>query len=313
MNLRALLVLLVLGATWGASFLFIKVVVEETSPLVLVEGRLLLGAVVVLAVMALRNVSLRASRGLWAKVAVMAVISNIIPFLLISWGEIHIESGTASVLNSTMPLFTVLFSAIFLAEEQLTVGKVAGLLVGFLGVFVLTGADIVDVSDSNVLGELAVVGAAVCYGIGAVYARVLLRSEEALSLSGLQLLAAAVILAPFLPVNGTPDLRLSTEAWLSLLPLGVLGTGVGYVAYLWLLEQVGAVRASLVTYVVPVTGLLLGWAVLDEPVGVNTIAGCALIIAGIAVVVRGRGPEPTARPAATKAGGLKAVPLDPAD
>jgi drug/metabolite transporter (DMT)-like permease len=298
-NPKALLTLLALGATWGTSFLFIKVIVEETSALEVAQGRLFFGALAIGAVMAMRRTRLRWPPSLWLQVAVWALVSLVAPFTLIAWAEEHIDSGTASVLNSTMPLFTTLFAAIFLMEEQLTPVRGAGLVVGFLGVIVLTGGDIYDFSDSSVLGQLAVVGAAACYGAGAVYARGLLKQAEPLELSGAQLVLGAVLALPImLGVRGTPDYSLSVEAWLSLLALGVLGTGIAIVAYLWLVDNVGSVRSSLVTYIIPIVGLSLGWAVLDESIGVNTILGCALIIAGVAAVMRGQAPSSQRLPAA---------------
>jgi drug/metabolite transporter (DMT)-like permease len=287
---RSLGVLLLLGSIWGASFLFIKIVVEETSPLALVEGRITFGALVVVAIMAFGpNRSVRASRRLWTMAAVLAVINNIIPFLLISWGEIHIESGTASVLNSTMPLFTALFAGLILVDERLTWLRLSGLLLGFLGVAVLTGGNVANLSDSSALGEMAVVAAAACYGAGAVYARLLLHSENFLNLTRLQLVVGAIILAPVLfAVDGVPNYDLSVKAWLSLITLGMLGTGLAYVAYFWLLGAIGSVRASLVTYIIPIVGLLLGWAVLDESVGINSIVGCGLIILGVTTVMQRR-------------------------
>jgi drug/metabolite transporter (DMT)-like permease len=290
MTARSLGVLLLLGSVWGASFLFIKVVVEETSPFALVQGRITFGALAVVTVMAFnRHRSGRLSSRLLAKVAVLAVLSNVVPFLLISWGEIHIESGTASVLNSTMPLFTSLFASLVLVDERLTWLRLSGLLLGFLGVAILTGGDITDVTDSSVLGQMAVVGAAACYGAGAVYARTILQSEDPLNLTRLQLVAGALILAPVLfAVDGIPNYNLSLEAWLSLITLGVLGTGLAYIGFLWLLSTIGSVRTSLVTYIIPITGLILGWAVLDESIGINSIAGCALIILGVTTVIRPR-------------------------
>jgi drug/metabolite transporter (DMT)-like permease len=297
-NPKALLTLLALGATWGASFLFIKVIVEETSPLEVAEGRLFFGALAVAAVLAIRRTRLRWPPSLWLQVAGWALVSLVVPFVLIAWAEEHIASGTASVLNSTMPLFTTLFAAIFLMEEQLTPIRGAGVVVGFLGVVVLTGGEIYDFSDSSVLGQLAVVGAAACYGAGAVYARSLLKQADPLELSGGQLVLGAVLaLLIMLGVGGTPGYSLSVEAWLSLLALGVLGTGIAVVAYMWLVDNVGSVRSSLVTYIIPIVGLFLGWAVLDESIGVNTILGCALIITGVAAVMRGQVPSSQRLPA----------------
>ena len=301
---KALLALLALGATWGASFLFIKVIVEETSPLEVAQGRMFFGALAVGAVLAVRRTRPRWERSLWAKVAVWTLVTVVIPFILIAWAEQHIASGTASVLNSTMPLFTTLFAAAFLIEEQITPVRGVGLVVGFVGVLVLTGGDVYNIRDSSVLGQFAVVGAAACYGIGSVYGRTLLRREDPLALSAGQLLVGSLLVLPLLlAVRGVPDYSLSVEAWLSLLALGILGSGFAFVVYLWLVDNVGSVRSSLVTYIMPVVGLFLGWAVLDESIGVNTTLGAALIIAGVAAVMRGQAPSSQRLPVAADATG----------
>jgi drug/metabolite transporter (DMT)-like permease len=287
-----LAVLLALGCAWGASFLFIKVLVDETSTLEIVEGRVLFGALAVGAVITYRGAVPRWPLTFWGLVVTWTAISVVVPFALIAWAEEHIESGTASVLNSMMPIFTATFAAMFLAEEQMSPGRAFGLVAGFLGVAVLTGGDLWNVTDNNVLGQLAVVAAASFYGMGSVYGRMLLRRHDPLALSGGQLVVATLLVLPALFVfRGTPDYGLSVEGWASLVALGVLGTGLGFIAYLYLVDHVGSVRSSLVTYVVPVVGLILGWAVLDESIGLNTLAGFALIVAGVAVVMRGQAPS----------------------
>jgi drug/metabolite transporter (DMT)-like permease len=298
-----LAVLVALGSVWGASFLFIKVLVDEATPMEVVTGRLVLGAVAVALIMAWSGRSFRRRPSTLARLAFMAVIANIVPFALISWAEEHIDSGIASVLNSTMPLWTALFAAALLVEERFTFSRVAGLSCGFAGVAVLGGSDIVDLTDSGVLGEIAVVGGAMCYGVGAVYARVLLRNDDPATLSGLQLLIAASLSVPVLfAFDGVPAFDLSVKAWLALTALGVLGTGVGYVAYLWLVDTLGSVRGSLVVYVTPAVGLFLGWAVLDESIGWNTLVGTALIIVGVAAVMQGQVPGPQRLPLPAAAG-----------
>ena len=290
---KALGVLLALGCVWGSSFLFIKVIVDETGPIEVATGRLAIGAVAILSFIAFRRLPVRWTPDVLIKVALLALLANIAPFALIAWGQEHIESGTASVLNSTMPIFTSVFAAAFLAEERFTPARLAGLMQGFLGVLVLTGKDVLDVTDSSVLGQFAVIAASACYGVGSVASRILLRATDPLGLSALQVTMGAVLSIPILfAVSGTPDYSLSAEAWLSLLALGAGGTGVGYVAYLWLIDVTGSVRASLVTYIIPIVGLLLGWAVLDEGIGLNTLAGSALIISGVAIVMGGSAPAP---------------------
>ena len=283
---------LAVGTIWGASFLFIKVALERAAPIEVAADRLVLGALVLLAAVALRGRPLRLNPQLLVRVSVMALLSNVVPFALIAWAEVHIDSGVASVLNSTMPLFTGLFAAAFLAEEDLSRGRLAGLIAGFAGVAVLGGGDILHARESALLGQLAVVAAAACYGAGGVYARTLLRTEDPLSLSALQVTLGAVFAIPIaLAWAGAPDFSLGVKAWLSLAALGALGTGLAYVAYFWLVDNTGSVRASLVTYIIPPVGLLLGWAVLDERIGLNALLGAALIAVGVASVLRGQAPS----------------------
>jgi drug/metabolite transporter (DMT)-like permease len=288
----ALPVLLALASVWGASFLFIKVAVEEISPIEVTAGRLFFGAVAILGYMWVRRVRFTAGPMIIAQVMALAVIANIAPFFLIAWGEEHIDSGLASVLNSTMPIFTAVIAAALLSEERFTIARLVGLLLGFAGVVVLTEGKITNVTDANVLGQLAVIGAAACYGLGSVISRQLLRSVGPLELSALQVALGAVIAAPLVAVfAGAPKYGdLSLGAALSLLVLGVMGTGFGYIAYLWLIEVTGSVRASLVTYLVPIVGLILGWLVLDERIGLNILLGATLIIIGVISVMRGQLP-----------------------
>ncbi|HEY5640002.1 MAG TPA: DMT family transporter [Dehalococcoidia bacterium] len=288
---RAIPTLFALGGIWGGSFLFIKVIVDESGPLEVVAGRLFFGCLAVGAYVLATRHRVIVTPSLVARVSVLAVLANVMPFALISWGEQHIESGTASVLNAMVPIFTAVVAAVALDEEHFTWGRLGGLLLGFVGVAVLTGTESLDVTDSNVAGQLAVVAAALCYGLGAVYMRSLLREQDPVSLTMLQLvLSLAIAGIALVAVSGVPDYSLSPEAWGSLLVLGTMGTGIGYVAFVWLIENIGSVRASLVTYIVPVLGLLLGWLVLGEHIGVNTIAGFFLIIAGVATVMRGQAP-----------------------
>ena len=296
MKPRQLAVLLVLGATWGSSFLFIKVGVEDLSPLMLVEARMLLGAATVVIATYALGLSLPRTRRLWLDAAIMALLSNVVPFALIAWAETHITSGTASVLNASMPLFTAMLAPFFITEEGMTTPKLVGVLTGFVGVAVFSGGDITDIG-SNALGDLAAVAAAACYAIGLVFARLRFSGEHPLSLSAGQLVSGFVLLAPVAAVLGAREgISLHVDSGLSVLALGVFNTGFAYVMYLWLVAEVGAVKTSLVTYVIPVTGLLLGWAVLDETIGPAAIAGLVLIVAGIALVNRAalRRPQPVA-------------------
>lgn len=302
---KALMALVVLGGLFGAAFLFMKVLVEEIAPTEIAAGRLSLAAILVLAIVAARGKALRFDRATVAKVSLLALMDSVIPFTLVAWAETRIDSGVASVLVSTMPIFTILLATAALPDERLAPARLLGIPLGFLGVVALTGGDVLDVTSGSALGQLAVVGAAACYGAAAVYAKVLLRTEDALSLTGTKL-AAGAVMAAFLvaATEGTPAYAdLSIEGALALAALGVLSTALAFTLYFWLVGAAGSVYASLVTYIVPVFGLLLGWAVLGEEIGPSTAFGAVLIAAGVAAVMYGpslRLPWPLAvRPTAS--------------
>jgi drug/metabolite transporter (DMT)-like permease len=279
--------LLLLAAIWGSSFLLIKVALEDLGPLQIVAGRLVLGAAFLMVVLKARNMSLPVGRDVWRALVLMAIVSNLIPFTLISWGEESITSSLAAILNATTPLFTAAIASLVLEGERLTPLRAGGIALGFVGVAVIVG---VDVGGSEVLGELAVVGASLSYGLGFVYARRRLvdRADGPIALSAGQLLIAAAIATPLAAA------------------LGIAGTGLGYILYYSLVTNVGATSASFVTYLLPIFGVLLGATLLDESLGLNTVIGAALVIAGIAVAenaARRPAPaseEPVCPPGATR-------------
>jgi len=285
LNTRALAVLVALGCVWGASFLFIKVIVEETAPLTLVAGRLTLGALPLLVVIAFKRPGVVDSRTVLPKTLVTAVFATALPFFLISAGEEHIDSGVAAVLNSTMPLWTAVFTALFLPHERLGRAALWGLAIGFGGVLVLSSPDLKHLTDSSFLGQLAVLAAALSYGGALVFARGTLAREDPVLVATLQLVLGALLVWPlaFAFSGGTPNVDVGLKAWLAWITLGCLGTGIAYIAYYWLMVNIG-VLVSAVTYFPPVIGLFLGWLVLSETIGINIIAGAALIILGVAVL-----------------------------
>ncbi len=170
MTTAQLVQLLVLGGIWGSSYLFIKIAVAGLAPLAIVEIRLILGALVLLAVARVLRQSLP-SRSLLPHVAVMALTGNVAPFLLVTWSEQHIDSGLASVLNATTPFFTVIFAVLVFQAERMTLPKLLGVGLGFLGVVVLSGADLTNLRAASAQGQLAVLAASAFYGFGFAYAR----------------------------------------------------------------------------------------------------------------------------------------------
>jgi len=288
-NTKTSLALLTLGGLFGAAFLFMKVLVEEISPAEIVLGRLALAATIVYAIMLARGKAPRFDLATIGKISLLALLDSVIPFTLIAWAETRIDSGIASVLVSTMPVFTVVIATVALPGERLAPVRLLGIPLGFLGVVSLAGGDVLDVTSSGGVGQLAVVSAAACYGAAAVYAKMLLRTENALTLTGTKL-AAGAVMATFLVAvtKGMPAYQdLSAEGSLALVALGVLSTALAFTLYFWLVGAAGSVYASLVTYIVPVFGLLLGWAVLGEEIGPSTAFGVALITTGVGVVMYG--------------------------
>ena len=285
MTTRAIIVLAALGCVWGASFLFIKIIVEETAPVTLVAVRLTLGALPLLAVVAVKRPTIVGSWTILPKALVIAVFATSLPFLLIATSEKHIDSGVAAVLNSTMPLWTAVFTAVFLPHERLGRTALWGLALGFGGVLVLSGPSLRHITDSSFLGQLAVLVAAICYGASLVFARATLAREDPVVVATLQVGLGALLMWPlaFAASSGVPNLDVGLKAWLAWLTLGFLGTGVAYIAYYWLLVNIG-VLVSGVTYFPPVIGLFLGWLVLGEALGANVLAGAALIILGVMVL-----------------------------
>jgi len=274
-----------LGLVWGSSFLWIKVAVGEVAPLTLVAWRLLFGLSGLAAVVAVRRSTFPRDRRLWFWMALLGVTNTLLPFALISWGEQHIDSGVAAILNGTVPLFTMVIAHFFLKDDRMTVPRLVGLVVGFVGVIVLMGHDL-DLSQASgsVLGQLAVLLAAMAYAGSAVLARRTLRGIDPMVQAFVPVLSAttlAWISASLLEGVTVPTLPIT---WFALAWLGLLGSCVAYLLYFFLLHNVGPTRTTLVTYIFPVVGLVLGVTFLNEPVDLGLALGALLIIAGIAIV-----------------------------
>lgn len=286
---KALVVLVVLAGLFGSAFLYMKVLVDEVAPVEIVAGRLSLGALVVFVIIVVRGKAIRFDPATVGKISLLALLDSVIPFTLIAWSETRIDSGVASVLVSTMPVFTIVIATIALPDERLAPVRLLGIPLGFLGVVTLTGGNVLDVTSGSAVGQLAVVAAAACYGAASVYAKILLRTQDALSMTGIKLAVGAVIAAAATGITqGVPAYgALSLEGVLALLALGVLSTALAFILYFWLVRAAGSVYASLVTYIVPVFGLLLGWGVLGEEIGTSTAFGAVLITAGVGAVMYG--------------------------
>jgi drug/metabolite transporter (DMT)-like permease len=275
--------LLVLGVLWGSSYLFIKVAVEGVDPATLVAGRLAIGSLFLVSMMRVSGLRLNFDRIAWVHITAMALVGVVVPQVLIAWSEQHVTSSVASILNSTTPFFTLLFAAGIFHTESFTRSKVAGLIVGFAGVGVLTGREIVDLASSSAQGQIALLLSSVGYGVAFAYARRYMKGEP-LALASGQMLVSTLLMIPgmllFGDVGATHLTLTRVAAWLA---LGALSSGVAYILYYQLIAAVGATTAAFGTYLIPVVGVFWGWLLLDEAVGPRTILGVALILAGLGI------------------------------
>jgi drug/metabolite transporter (DMT)-like permease len=237
-----------------------------------------------LGVVAYRKEALPRQLTPWAHLTVMAIVSNIAPYFLFAWGEQHISSGLAGVLNATTPLFTLLL-AISTHTERLTVPRVIGLALGFLGVVVLAAPWHDGGVGSSLLGVGAALLASASYAASYVYARRFLSARQLspLVLSTGQMVTGAVLLGALAPGVALQPMTLTTSVVVSVVVLGVVGTGIAYVLNYRLIADEGATVASTVTYLLPIVAVLLGLLVLSEPVGWNVAAGALIVLLGVAL------------------------------
>lgn len=286
MNGKNLLLLILLAALWGPSFLFIKVAVEDIPPLTLVLGRVAIGATFLLIVLWAGGRRLPRERRLWRHLAVVAMLHNALPWVLLSWGEQYIDSALASILNGTTPIFTIILAHFLVPGDRLTASKMLGVLLGFAGLFLLILPSLADGAQASTWGLIAVTAAAAIYGVAMIYSRNHLRGLPPLVAPASQLLLATAYMAPPALLFDRPwALPLpSTAALLSLLLLGILGTGLAFIVYYRLLETANPTYISMVTYVIPIFGVILGVIVLGEQLTWYALAGFAFILLGVMVV-----------------------------
>jgi len=277
--------LVALSILWGGSFFFTSIALTGLPPFTIVVLRVGIAAIVlnlVLPVLGLRvPMTLRA----WAAFFSLGVLSNALPFCLIVWGQTQITSGLASILNATTPLFTVLIAHVATDDEKMSANRLAGVLIGFAGVTALIGPEALAGAGSNVLAQLACIAAAVCYGCSGVYGRRLRTMGIApLVASTGMVTASTLLLIPIALIVDRPWMLVppSPAAWGAVLGLAMLSTVVAYFLYFRILATAGATNLMLVTFLIPVSAILLGVLVLGEQLEPQHVLGMALIGAGLA-------------------------------
>ena len=279
--------LLALSVLWGGSFFFVEVAIRELPTFTVVVCRVVLAALTLLAVMRFMGLKMPKDARIWGAFFGMGVLNNVIPFTLIVWGQMHIASGVASILNATTPLFTVIVAHYMTSDEKMTPAKFLGVILGMIGVAIMIGGDALGALGLNVTAQLAILAAAISYAFAGIFGR----RFKALNVNPIatatgQVTASSMMLVPLmllidqpwaLPVPGIATLT-------SLAGLAVLSTSLAYILYFRILSTAGATNLLLVTFLIPVSAILLGVLVLGEVLQPKHYLGMALIGLGLAAI-----------------------------
>ncbi len=284
MATREWLLLIILSIIWGGSFFFAEIALRELEPLTIVFGRVSIAALALLGFVRLSGKSMPWDMKSWRQFFIMGGLNNMIPFSLIVWGQSHIDSGLASVLNATTPLFTLVLAHLLTADEKITVNKGFGIAFAVIGVGVLIGPGALDGLDGQSWGKVAILGAALSYGCAAIYGRRLKRHPHAVAATGM-LVGSSVMMLPLMLIFASPfAVSPGPATWAAVLTIALLSTSVAYLLYFHILAKSGPTNLSLVTLLVPVSALLLGIFILGERLSLNALIGMGLIFTGLAAV-----------------------------
>ncbi len=279
--------LVALSLLWGGSFFFIGIAVKELPPVTIVTLRVSMAAVALLIVCSIMGLHLPRQWAVWRAFFGMGLLNNIIPFCLIVWGQTHIASGLASILNATTPLFTVIVAHFLTADEKMTGNKLAGVLIGFAGVATMIGPAAFGGAISGLWGQIAILGAAISYSFAGIFGRrfkamgvpPLMTATGQISSSTLMLIPAALLIdKPWtlaMPSLGT---------WGALIGIALLSTALAYLIFFRILATAGATNLALVTFLIPVSAILLGSLILGEQLEIKHFTGMAMIAAGLAAI-----------------------------
>jgi drug/metabolite transporter (DMT)-like permease len=287
MNRRDWGIILILAAIWGAAFVFIGVAVRHVPPLTYVWLRLTIAAAAMWTYLCLRGERAGLPRSIWPSILVLTLLNNVLPFVLIGWGEVHIASGLAAILNTTTPIMGVVVAHFSTRDERMSPRKLGGVLLGVAGVVVMVGPSLLSNVGSDALAQLACVVASFSYALAAVWAR----RYKAMGISPLgvttgQLTAGAIVMLPLSLIVEQPwTLPLPPlGAWAAIAALALLCTAFAYVLYFRLIARAGATNAMLVTLLVPPVAILFGGLFLHEALTPQDFAGFVLIALGLAAI-----------------------------
>lgn len=278
------ILLVILSLLWGGSFFFVGVAVEVLPPLTIVTLRVFLAAIALWVIVYCSGLKIPADPTLWLAFVGMGVLNNVIPFVLIVWGQAHIASGLASILNATTPLFTVVVAHFLTKDEQMSPNKIFGVVLGLVGVVTMIGQEVFMGATTSILGQLAVLGAAVSYSFAGVYGRRFkqFRVQPIVTATG-QVTASSLLLIPVtiyydrpftLPMPGV-------EVWCAVIALALFSTAFAYILYFRILSTAGATNVLLVTLLIPVSAIVLGTVILGEQLELKHLVGMGMISIGL--------------------------------
>jgi drug/metabolite transporter (DMT)-like permease len=284
-----IVLLFALGIMWGTSYAFIKLGVETLPTFTLIATRLAIGLALLVTVVVVTRTPLPREPRTYAHLLVMAVINIVIPFTLISSAERSVDSAIAAILNGAMPLIVIVLAALVFHDEPITLNRLVGVVIGYVGVIVLVAPGLTSASTggSAVSGEIALLGSTLAYAIGAVYSRRTLRNRGLRPVvpAVFQVGFALVIIAVLAVTIEKPlEVRWSTDAVIAVVWLGLLGSGLAYLVQFRLLSRIGATGTAQLSYLLPVVGLISGAVMFNEKIDAIVIAGTALVLGGVALV-----------------------------
>ena len=285
MSAKAWFLLILLSILWGGSFFFAEIALRELPPFTVVLGRVGIAAITLHVLVLATGQRMPASLGLWGAFLVMGALNNLIPFSLIVWGQTQITSGLASILNATTPLFAVIVAHFLTVDEKLTTNRSAGVVIGFAGTILMVGPAALAGLGAEAFAQLAVLIAAMTYAFAGIYGRRFKGLPPTVIACG-QVTCSTLLLIPLVLLIDQPfELAMPGPAtWAALVGIAIFSTALAYILYFKILALAGATNLMLVTFLIPISALILGTLFLDEIITPSQLAGMTLIMAGLALI-----------------------------
>ena len=280
MRSRDLVDLVALGFLWGASFLFMRIAGPEFGAFALVEVRVAIAAAVLLPLLIIRGQG-KALADNWLPLGILGVHNTALPFLLLTWATLFLSAGIAGILNATAPIFAAIIAWLWLGD-RLTISRSAGLLVGTVGVWLLVRDKVGASMGDTTLAVIAALGGSFLYGIGGNFTRRYASHVKPLAVAAGSQVGATLVLLP-VAIMTWPETSISVTAWAAAITMGLFSTALAYILYFRLIANTGPTNAITVTYLIPLFAMVLGAVVIDEPITVSMLVGCAVILLGTAL------------------------------